>query len=577
MRWGPGGLNIDSSTGTISGTSTTGGTFNFTVRVTDANSTLLAGAADDFAPDSEARAYLLGRTASILLPPQSIQQLSPRLALDHIARTGAQLGSFDDTRIEPVVMSISQRIANPQIASSYPHPAKAVLLAKTGQWNVPASFDGGTSEWREHAEFARRFKQVRNGDGPQGGEIESIDGKLPLRALIQALAAARLARSPNEYPLDSMVADRLREAAGDLGPCDFAALRTAVVFGWQSSVPAAREWLVMQDAPNSPKAISLAEISALLDLNRSERRAMGSALEPILKKLSINWSELAANARAKRPKVIRIGYPEFRVAVLDRMRKLLDSDNPDSMHVLRRFFAARNDDWIVPLGYAAARVLGEPHRVVDLFGQLVRENDSVATDEAGFRQPEDALQLLRWADEAANTDRTVAAVLDMASGPEASDLRQLRARWQQWRERIDELLGRNEAEGADDPPSPEPVQRADDPQKGRWGGMPERNGRQLEATIGEAERDTFDVSFTVRSTDKSLLEGPVVFHLHDSFPRKTIYIRRIRDGSSAVLEEVNAYGVFTVGAQVKAADGRWTSLELDLVNLKGLPRRFRGR
>ncbi|MHC2284082.1 hypothetical protein ACVME8_010752 [Bradyrhizobium diazoefficiens] len=540
---------------------------------TDDMSMLLAGAADDFAPDSEARAYLLGRTASTLLPPQSIQQLSPRLALDHIARTGAQLGSFDDTRIEPVVMSICERIANPQIASSYPHPAKAVLLAKTGQWNVPASFDGGTSEWREHAEFAWRFKQVRDADGPQGGEMESIDGKLPLRTLIQALAAARLGRSPSEYPLDSMVTARLREPLGNLGPSDIAALRTAVVFGWRSSVPAARAWFGL----SSQKAISPAELSALLDLNHLERRAMRSALEPVLKRLSINWTELAASARAKKPKMARIGHPEFRLAVLERAQKLLDSDNPDNIHVLRRFFAARNDDWIVPLGYAAARVLGESSRVADVFGTLVREKDSLATFEAGFRQPEDALQLFRWADEAANTDGTVAAVLDMASGPEAADLRQMRARWKQWCERIDELLGRNEAEGADDPPSPEAVLHPDDLQKGRWGGLSERNGRRLEATIKDVERDTFDVDLTVRSTDKSPLEGPVLFHLHDSFPRKTIYIRRIREGSVAVLEEVNAYGPFTVGTQVKAADDRWVALELDLVNLKGLPRRFRDR
>jgi hypothetical protein len=260
---------------------------------------------------------------------------------------------------------------------------------------------------------------------------------------------------------------------------------------------------------------------------------------------------------------------------LDRARKLLDSDNPDSIHVLRRFFAARNDDWIVPLGYAAARVLGESSRVVDLFGKLVRESDS--TFEAGFRQPEDALQLFRWADEAANTDRTATAVLDMASGPETADLRQMRARWKEWRERIDELLGRNEAEGADDPLAPEPVLHLDDPQKARWGGLPERNGRRLEATLKDSDRDTFDVDLTVSSTDQSPLEGPVLFHLHDSFPRKTIYIRRIRDGKFAMLEEVNAYGPFAVGAQVKAADGRWVGLELDLVNLKGLPRRFRDR
>ncbi|WP_141688472.1 pYEATS domain-containing protein [Bradyrhizobium paxllaeri] len=544
---------------------------------TDDMAMLLAGAADDFAADSEARAYVMGRTAEALLPPQSVQKLSPRLALDHVARTGAQLGSFDDTRIEPIVLSLSQRIANPQIASSYPHPVKAVLLAKTGQWNVPASFEGGTSEWRAHAEFARLFKRARDAGELQDESTETIDDRLPLRTLVQELAAARIARSPRESLLDRMVTNRLREATGYVQPSDFATLRTAVVFGWQSSVPAARAWFGLQDLPTAPKAVSLAEIAALMDINRSQRRAMRSSLEPRLKNLSISWSDLAANARTKTPKVARIGNPDFRLAVLDQAQKLLGGDNPDNIHVLRRFFAARNDDWIVPLGYAAARVLGVPSEIVDLFKQLVREAYLPTRPEPGFRRPDDALQLFRWADEGANLNRTATAVLDLASGPEAADLRQMRLHLQRWREQIDELLNRNEAEGADAPPSPGEVVHPDDLQKGRWGGRPERNGRRLEAKIGEVDRESFDVDLTVLSTDGSLLEGPVLFHLHDSFPRKTIYIRRIREGSSAVLEEVNAYGTFTVGAQVKTADGRWTGLELDLVNLQGLPRRFIGR
>lgn len=544
---------------------------------TDDLPTLLAGAADDFAADSEAKAYLMGRTAKALLPPQLVQKLSPRLALDHVARTGAQLGSFDDTRIEPVMLSLSQRIAKPQIASSDPHPVKAVMLVKTGQWDVPVDFAGGTGEWREHAEFARRFKLARDVDELGAAATEPIDGSVPLRTLVQQLAAARIARSPTEYLLDGMVTERLREVSGNLRPSDFAALRTAVICGWQSSVPAARAWFGLQDSPSAPKAVSLAEITALLDVNRSERRALRSRIEPLLKRLSITWTDLAASVRARTPKAGRIGNPDFRLAVLERARRLLESDNPDHIHVLRRFFAARNDDWIVPLGYAAARVLGEPSRVVDLFKQLSRESALLTGLEAGFRQPDDALQLVRWADEGADIDRAVTAVLDLASGPEAADLRQMRGRLQWWRARIDELLERNEAEGADDPPPAGVVRHPDDPQKDRWGGIPERNGRRLDGTIGEADRDTFDVNLTVRSTDGSLLEGPVLFHLHDSFPRKTIYIRRIRNGNSAVLEEVNAYGTFTVGAQVKAADGRWIGLEFDLVNLQGLSRRFIGR
>jgi hypothetical protein len=170
-----------------------------------------------------------------------------------------------------------------------------------------------------------------------------------------------------------------------------------------------------------------------------------------------------------------------------------------------------------------------------------------------------------------------AAVLDAASGPQAIDLRRLHLRYQVWRERINLLLERNEAEGDDAPPAPGPIINRADLQKGRWGGIPERNGRRLEAEVTDVQRATFNVDLIVRSSDGSPLDGPVLFHLHDTYPRKTIHIRGIRDGNFAVLEEVTAYGTYTVGAQVKAAVGRWASLELDLATVERIPSRFVGR
>jgi hypothetical protein len=124
-------------------------------------------------------------------------------------------------------------------------------------------------------------------------------------------------------------------------------------------------------------------------------------------------------------------------------------------------------------------------------------------------------------------------------------------------------------------PAPGPILDPEDPQKGRWGGASEQRGRRLSAQLTDASRRLFSVDLTVSSTDGSILEGPVVFHLHDSFPKWIIHINKIRDGVRAVLEEVVAYGVFTVGAQVKDASGQWLGLELDLCDLAGLPDHFR--
>lgn len=100
-------------------------------------------------------------------------------------------------------------------------------------------------------------------------------------------------------------------------------------------------------------------------------------------------------------------------------------------------------------------------------------------------------------------------------------------------------------------------------------------GRKLSATVADVRDRLFTCSFAVESTDGTELDPPVLFHLHDSFPRMVIHIKRIRDdGLWAVLEDVVAYGAFTVGAQVKDATGRWVGLEYDLVDHPDLPKRF---
>jgi hypothetical protein len=125
------------------------------------------------------------------------------------------------------------------------------------------------------------------------------------------------------------------------------------------------------------------------------------------------------------------------------------------------------------------------------------------------------------------------------------------------------------------PPKPGRILDPDDLQKGRWGGRAGREGRKLVAVLDQVRKSYFFVNLVVSATDGSPLVGPVIFHLHDSFAISVIHIRRIREQSWAMLEEVSTEGVFTVGVQVKDRNNRWTSLELDLATLPGLPKRFR--
>ena len=111
----------------------------------------------------------------------------------------------------------------------------------------------------------------------------------------------------------------------------------------------------------------------------------------------------------------------------------------------------------------------------------------------------------------------------------------------------------------------------DDPEKGKWGGQAEFNGRRLQARVARAavRPDWFDVTLIVDSTDPSRpLKGLVHFHLHPSFrPIPPI------DAASGVAQlRLICWGAFTVGAE---ADEGLTKLELDLAEVEDAPSEFR--
>lgn len=123
-----------------------------------------------------------------------------------------------------------------------------------------------------------------------------------------------------------------------------------------------------------------------------------------------------------------------------------------------------------------------------------------------------------------------------------------------------------------------PVTVQDDPQKGRFGGSPIKNKRQLAASVSASAIPMFyNVKIWVESSDpvNHPLQNDVIFYLHDSFSPSvfTIPVTAFKEGK-AVHDNLLAWGAFTVGA---VTDGGNTLLELDLSDDKAFPREFRER
>ncbi|HLK31329.1 MAG TPA: pYEATS domain-containing protein [Puia sp.] len=113
-----------------------------------------------------------------------------------------------------------------------------------------------------------------------------------------------------------------------------------------------------------------------------------------------------------------------------------------------------------------------------------------------------------------------------------------------------------------------------DPQKNKWGGLAERNGRKLSATVVPSNSPGYyELEITVASTDdRTPLIGVVKFHLHNTFYNPDPIISALNN--KAVLKLTKVYGAFTVGAE---ADDGQTLLELDLAQDASFPPTFRER
>jgi hypothetical protein len=546
---------------------------------------LLARADADFPPESPAAGYLASRTARHRLPPSRIRKFSAGDALFHLSVTAANCFSFDDNRIDPAVLDVANRLeaGSSQLSYGQQHWARALNI-KAGAWHqlvdqAPFGAEVPPLVRRANAIFEARVASYSSKRKSRALE-SSLNEKAGLRTTVQWMVLAKIQRHPIFGALDAQVAGMLLSYKPNPAPSAQAALRTAVVFGQKSRVPAARAWLASRrhgavDRIREP-TVSLAEVSALSEFDPG----VGNAFQQ--RKGSFGDIQRSVDVET----VLGVSRS------IERLAEEATTGGREA-RALTRFFSARDEDWIVPLGYAAARFSPGP-----LSPKIKSRLHHYLTETSvGFRSkptpvPTEMVGAMRIADEAGDLSGFAHAVWQERNAP-PGDLAFLLNCHQAWRSTIAKTLEEDASLTAKvapvspsiesytspkvlsvDPPKPGPIIYSDDPQKGRWGGKASRSGRTARITVESVEREIFYFSVIVESTDGSELEAPVIFHMHESYRNNVVRVRRIIRGRQAKLDDWSSYGVFAIGVQVKDAKGNWIALEAHLADAPGLPKRF---
>lgn len=402
----------------------------------------LADAPRDFSRKPHVADYLLARTATRLLAPEQILRLPPRLAVEHVARTSQRLGAFDDHRIEPLLVALPVLEALLQSPSETVAAASASLAVKTGQWRFkwPPVENPGT--WANRFDFALRFRRARTGEEPLSEkalrkEYKATDSRIGpgFRGAAQDLAAARI-HAPDLADIVDQALVRWLEEPETLEPGDVPILRTIMVFGLGSLRSASGHWLVLRRKAREGRFPTLCagEFHSLMGLNPSKRRLVLDAFKGMdrgkdfLKRLD----NPLAHVRLMNPAISKIqdtlSFPPASRAIHAR--------------AVSSFAAARDQDWIVPMAYAASRATGG--KIPSEAEDWLEEHDFGDDAEEAIAS-HDPLVVLRHADEAGAL-HVVASLFADAGGDtaESLDLRKLLAYHAEWRFGIERALAYSE-------------------------------------------------------------------------------------------------------------------------------------
>jgi hypothetical protein len=406
---------------------------------------LLVGAEADLPRESDAASFLAAMTSTRLMSPTKLAHLPPRLALEHLARTAPHLGAFNETSFEQHLLLLPPTSAIGRPLSPIAQAAAATLAVKTGHWSQTAAASPDPGPWREYQDYATRFLRARIfGMAPmpyvEGGTIERGLSGVGYGALVQELAAARLFELDSFDYADASLERILAKPSTYVINSDLSLLRLVMLFGENARGPATERWLEAVEAiasqkDSEPPTLSLSEMRAI----STSPNEMQTLFGPIFDEVSLSGS---ARERLDAP-TLALRFQSRSIPIV--LSKVVTARSGEAPDFIRRFAAARSEDWLLPIAYAVARCTnGE--RPSELMERLSTQdpNSSANWFTQTFRSAPtyagDMLQLLRRADEAGDLVGTAKIFLDRGQGAAVADLKILLYCLDEWRRRIDDLL-----------------------------------------------------------------------------------------------------------------------------------------
>jgi hypothetical protein len=409
---------------------------------------LLEGAEEDFPVGSIQADYLVARTSREILTVERFRRLPQRLALVHIARTGMQKGELVEASLDPILLELP--LSTLSSSDDEGSSALEVLRIKCGFWS-PIIQLGGLSvvtSWLERVDTAFAYYHARLLAGSQElSGVAPLEYKARVRetvtpASVHYIAHARIHALDWFANADAAFARFIgqRSSSADVGIA-LPMLRTAIVFGNTAALPTAQQWIGLfreRIRANQQIAFSSAEIAALVD-----EPSFARPLDGFLADFGLSSAELRDPilVHDNPTRFDNVGLVEL---VLNALLARCERGTPRDVIALKRFAAARDEDWLLPMAYAAHRgTRGTvPRDIGDLFEKhqpgtrsFVRRNIL-----SRISVPKDVLHVLRLADEASDLSGALEIFAGASAGPESEDLRFLMSRRQDWRNQIGRII-----------------------------------------------------------------------------------------------------------------------------------------
>lgn len=382
---------------------------------------LLAGADEDFEPGSDAAQFLLARTARRALSADKVLRLSPRRALEHVARRWPDLATLDEEKLVPLLARLNLDDAE---LAELPRELRNVhfaLRVKTGRWMRVSDFDNDSQEWLTAAYEANLYLLGRSlsaahsadwlnrrSSGPPLGAAALLNHSTKLCQAILALVADDNSEECAGLDLQLGMSLRiLQETAGrDPNRLPLALrnlLRPTAARSHDALVPALR--LLAADAAEQPpeeRSYNAEEVRALLD------SSVSVSLHHALDRNVPYFIQFVNPTYAGMP--LRLSDPAATEALDAHLLQLLDkaaagSATARDIAALRRYAAARHPDCLVPIAYAAARacrsrVPAAVHEHIDLYALENRDRWLPSSLFSKRPRVDDVMTALRLADEA---------------------------------------------------------------------------------------------------------------------------------------------------------------------------------